>query len=459
MSCRLAAVSKTVLFSRVANNVSARGKRVGIFAHRVELLDQISRTLDGFGVAHGRIDADTRRVSDHGVQVVSAATYSRRINSMPIFDVGIIDEAHHVKPDNTWHRCMMNSENAVWLGVTATPQRLDGTGLGQSFTTMVQGPGPRELIEAGYLSKYVAFAPPCRVDLSSLRTVAGDYNLSDLAQAVDVPSITGDAVAHYRKHLDGRPAIAFCVSVAHAQHVADHFRYAGYSAKSIDGSMDKQVRAEIMAEFRAGDLQVLTSCEIVSEGLDVPGVHGAILLRPTQSLGLYMQQVGRALRLCDGKDRAIILDHAGNTSRHGLPDDHREWSLEDRPKRKKGDGCETVKQCRSCYAAYSSDLSACPECGYAEPGSKPREIELREGELVEVTSRAEAMRRQGQASSLAELMAQGNSKHRALHILAARAQKEMLRNRVLELVPHINPQALFRMKPAELKELIAEIEQ
>jgi DNA repair protein RadD len=387
---------------------------------------------------------------------VSAATYSRRIGRMPVFDVGVIDEAHHVKPDNTWHDCMMHSEKAVWLGVTATPERLDGTGLGQSFTTMVQGPGPRELIDAGYLSKYVAFAPPCRVDLSSLRTTAGDYNLGDLAQAVDVPSITGDAVSHYRKHLEGRPAIAFCVSVAHAQHVAEHFRYAGYSAKSIDGSMDKQARAEIMAEFRAGELQVLTSCEIVSEGLDVPGVHGAILLRPTQSLGLYMQQVGRALRLCDGKDRAIILDHAGNTSRHGLPDAPRVWSLEDRPKRKKGEASDTIKQCRRCFAAYDPDLTACPECGYSEPGSKPREIEYRPGELVEVTSRAEVMRRQGQASSLAELMAQGNSRARAMHILAARERKQILRNRVRELVPHINEQALFRMTPSELKMLISD---
>jgi superfamily II DNA or RNA helicase len=173
-----------------------------------------------------------------------------------------------------------------------------------------------------------------------------------------------------------------------------------------------------MDEFRAGRLHVLSSCELISEGLDVPGIHGVILLRPTKSLGLYMQQVGRALRPFEGKEAAIILDHVGNIAMHGLPSKEHHWSLDGRKKRKKGELEETIKQCPQCYAAYESELKVCPECGFFEQpveGSAEKEIEFYEGELVEVVESApltkwQKKEQEDRAVTYKELLALGKSR-------------------------------------------------
>ena len=224
------------------------------------------------------------------------------------------------------------------LGVTATPERLDGRGLGEAFDTMVVGPSVRELIEGGYLAPFKYLAPPTRIDLSRVRTTAGDRRVNELADAMDQSIITGDCIEHYRAHTSdgGRTAIAFCVTVSHAEHVAAAFRAAGITAASIDGRMDRQRRDTLLDGLRRGELKILSSCELISEGFDAPSVGGAILLRPTQSLGLYVQQVGRCLRVKPDGSPAIILDHVGNVRRHGLPDAERRWSLDARPGRERG---------------------------------------------------------------------------------------------------------------------------
>ena len=167
---------KTVMFSYIASRAAQRGKSVGIFAHRAELLKQISDTLAKFNVPHGIIAAGRTFVPRQSVYVISAQTYASRVDRMPVFDLGIVDEAHHCTDGSTWGKCMARSPAAKWIGVTATPERLDGRGLAESFDSMVLGPSVRQLIDLGALADYRLFAPP-GVDLTGVHTSANSPRL------------------------------------------------------------------------------------------------------------------------------------------------------------------------------------------------------------------------------------------------------------------------------------------
>lgn len=422
---------KTVCFSYMAGAAKGKGLRVWILAHRVELLEQISRTLREFNVAHGMIAPGFLGDRRQQVQVASVFTLARRLDRYEAPDLIIVDEAHHAISTSTWGKVIKAYPDARLLGVTATPIRLSGEGLGDLFECMVQGPTVRELIEQGSLAPYRLFAP-AGVDLSGVHSKMGDFVRGELATAMNKPSITGDAVAHYRKLADGKRAVAFCVSVEHAETVAAQFREAGIPAASIDGGMDKVLRQSVLKSFTAGDLRVLTSCDLISEGFDVPAIEVAILLRPTQSLGLYLQQVGRALRTFAGKSEAIILDHAGNVSRHGLPDDERIWSLDGSIRKKRAKPSEVpAKTCPKCFATVASAATHCL-CGH-EFEVQAREVEQVEGALQEVDvvqARLEARKAQGQAQSEQDLVELGRSRGMkrpelwARHVLRARHAKE-----------------------------------
>jgi len=422
---------KTVCFSYMAGRAVDKGLRVWILAHRVELLDQISKTLTAFGVPHGMIAPGYMGDRRKPVQVASVFTLARRLDRYDAPDLIIVDEAHHAISESTWGRVITAFPAAKLLGVTATPIRLSGEGLGDLFQSMVVGPSMRDLIEQGALSPYRLFAP-AGVDLSGVHSRMGDFVRGEIERAMDKPSITGDAVKHYQRLAPGRRAVAFCVSVEHAVHVAEQFRAAGISAQAIDGGMDRTLRASVLSEFSAGRIQVLASCDLISEGFDVPAIEAAILLRPTQSLGLYLQQVGRALRTFPGKDEAIILDHAGNVARHGLPDEDRVWSLEGAPKKKGEKKSEVpVKTCGSCFATVHSAATHCA-CGFEFPVVK-REVEHVEGDLQEIdlaTAVRQRRQEQGRAQSEADLVAIGRSRGMkrpelwARHVLRARAAKQ-----------------------------------
>lgn len=378
---------KTVVFSHVAANAAARCGRVLILVHRQELLRQTSATLTRFDVTHGLI-APRHPATDHPVQIASVQTLVRRLARMTWTPTLIVvDEAHHATRTTGHGKVLAYWPDARVLGVTATPARLDGQGLGTVaggfFERLVLGPSVADLVSQGFLSRPVVFAPPTAVDLSGVRTRGGDFAAEALAAAVDRPAITGDAVDHYRRHCQGAPAIAFCASVAHAEHVAEAFRLEGFQAASIDGKLNDLDRAARIADLGSGALHVLTSCDIISEGTDIPVVGAALLLRPTQSLGLYLQQVGRALRPYPGKDRAVILDHVGNCRRHGLPDDDRAWTLEGR-KRRATDTAPPVaiRQCSACYTVHRP-APACPSCGFVYP-VQHRVVAEVAGDLAEV---------------------------------------------------------------------------
>lgn len=385
---------KTVIFSDIAAKVSAKGKRIMILVHREELLDQVSNTLRDFSVHHSYIAAARSYERRFPVHVASVFTLAKRVDKVEAPDLIIIDEAHHAIMGSTWGKVLAAFPKALRLGVTATPQRLSGEGLNDLFDTMIVGPGVAELIADGSLSKYEMYAPSM-VDLSDVHSRMGDYAKEELAAAMDKSAITGNAVQEYRKRAHGKRAVAFCVNLNHAEHVAAQFRAAGYRSARIDGNMDRIERRQMVRNFSAGNVDVLTSCDLISEGFDLPAIEVAILLRPTQSLAVYLQQCGRALRTHPGKEFALLLDHAGNFMRHGLVDEEREWSLEGRKRKKRSKEDEEIaikiKQCPRCYYV-SKPAPQCPNCGHVY--TTGRKIEEREGELQKVTpAMAEAMRR------------------------------------------------------------------
>jgi DNA repair protein RadD len=438
---------KTCMFSYLTSRLLESRKRVVIMAHREELLDQISRTLSDFNVRHGMIAAHAlydRRLLAH---VASVQTLARRLERVAVPDYAIIDEAHHAVAASMYGKIIARwrqaNPNLRVIGVTATPERLSGEGLGETFDEMILGPTTRELIDLGALSDYRLFAPKVAVDLSAVSVRAGDYAKGELGAALDKPAIIGSAVGEYRKLCDGLPAVAFCVSIEHAAHTAEQFRAAGYRSASIDGKMDKAERRQVVQDFGAGRLNVLTSCDLINEGFDVPGIVVAILLRPTQSLALYLQQVGRALRTAPGQDAAIILDHVLNANRHGLPDDPREWSLIGRDaKRKSATDNVACRQCLpyevrpgmtvgGCYAVSPASAAKCRECGVPFQ-VKARTVEEVEGTLSEVEvarMRRQAAREQAAAQTLEDLIALGaargfkNPAGWARHVYAAREAK------------------------------------
>lgn len=376
---------KTVIFSYIAAGMARNNKRILIVAHRRELLKQISNALKKVGVAHAVMAGGYRGVPTANVVVASVFTLVKRIKGMQPFDLIIGDEAHHFTPDSSWGKVVIGFPRARVLGVTATPERLDGKGLGQMFDDMVMGPTVAELTAQGFLSHAIVYAPSAP-DLNGVGTRMGDYVQKQLEAAMVKTVITGSAVKHYGKYAPGKKAIAFCVSVRHAKDVAAEFREAGYTASHIDGGMNEEERDGVLKAFEEGRVQVLTSCDLVSEGFDLPAVEVAILLRPTKSLGLYLQQCGRAIRPHPDKEKTIILDHAGNTARHGFIDDDREWTLADGfvQGRGKGDKAETVRTCTACFAMHKPSPT-CPVCGYVYP-VKPRMVKHIDGDLV-VTSR------------------------------------------------------------------------
>ena len=259
---------------------------------------------------------------------------------------------------------------------------MQGYGLGDLFTRFVeQSMSIKELIKAGYLSPVRVYAPSM-IDVSDIKLQAGDYNQKELEFAASSDRIVGDAVEYYKALAPGRPAIAFCVSVKHAILTAKRFRDKGVDAAYICGTQNKITRRILISALSSGKIKVLTSCDLISEGLDVPVVSCGIMLRPTHSLALALQQMGRILRPSPGKTDAIILDHAGNCLRHGMPQQDRVWTLDKRTKHGPSVRDEidvNVRQCPICYFVHETAAS-CTGCGY-EYQPEDRVITKAEGKL------------------------------------------------------------------------------
>lgn len=402
-------MGKTAITVFMMGRAAAQGKRAYFLVHQNELLSQTSKALWRQQLEHGMIASGKAR-STLPAQVASVQTLVRRMDQYKEPDLLIIDEAHRAAA-KTYQTIIERWPNARVIGLTATPQRTDGKPLDVMFDTLVLGPTIRELMDAGYLCDYEIYAPPIGIDVSTVKRKMGDFDNKELEAVVDKKSITGSAVGHYKAHASGKRCVVMCVSIKHAEHVAEQYQAAGVSSGVIEGTMTGQQRDKMLADFAAGRLMVICNVQLLVEGVDIPAIEVVQWLRPTQSLVVWMQGNGRGLRPADNKTGLIIFDHVGNCLRHGLPDDDREWSLEGKEKGKKKAAADEVKikQCGSCYAVFRPGPQACPHCGAPVAGQQ-RELEVVDGELQKVDKlaiRKEQQREQGKARSMDDLVALG----------------------------------------------------
>lgn len=416
---------KTVCFTVAAGSAVGRGARTAVIVHRQELVMQTSMTLAKAGLRHALIcPRDVRgaiikrhlyELGDCFVEnencdtllwVASIQTLARRLARYS-FDFIIFDEAHHCVAGQ-WLNLIKAVPNAKIMGVTATPERLDGKGLGVVFEDMVVGPQPRWLIDNGFLAQPVvrsfeASDIETYRELDSVRIKGHDFDQEQVDAILERAFVYGDAVSTYRKYGQGAPYIAFLPTVARAGAFAEQLRNDGWNAVSVDGMTDDAVRRNAIRDLGLGKINVLTNCCLIDEGVDVPVVMGAILLRKDKSLTRYLQSVGRAGRIAPRKTHSNIHDHVGNWIMHSLPDANREWSLDGRKARKKSEvSGPSLKTCSSCYAVFPGNLRECPECGWQVPLTERTEMLQISGELVEITrehtEQAEFERRQREAA-------------------------------------------------------------
>jgi superfamily II DNA or RNA helicase len=422
---------KTMLTVHMLREAALKGKRCWFIVHRRELLKQSLLAFSSQGVKAGVIGAGWLAEPKHAIQVCGIGALPNRMRHYQPPDLVVWDESHHCNA-KSWATVKRQLSGAYHVGLTATPERLDGKGLGEHFSKIIHGPSVKELIADGFLSPYRLYSTP-GIDTRGLRSVAGDYSKKQLGLVADKPTITGDAVNHYVRLAGGKQAVVFAVSIEHSKHIVAQFQAQGISALHIDGETSATERDRGMERFKSRGVQVLCNVDLFGEGVDVPGIECAILLRPTQSLGLYLQQVGRALRTAPGKTEAIILDHAGNAGRHGLPDDARGWNLAGHAGGTKRDQEQKihVRICPKCFAAQAPGPSVCQFCGTAF-NKTPREIQQAEGELQEVirmAAKVAARKEVGRARTESELVALGQSRGYknpqwwAQSILAARGFK------------------------------------
>lgn len=294
--------------------------------------------LTDLGVVPGLIAPGATPSAGVDVFVASIQTAIRR--QLPE-DIGlcIVDEAHH-SPAPGYRRLAAMLPRARLLGVTATPARLDGKGLGIHagglFDDLVLGPTVRELTPAWLCPARIFADPAGTLSLEGVRVVAGDYHPGELAEIVTAADLIGSAVRQYARRAAHQPAVAFCPTVAHAEAAAAEFRTQGYRAACIHGGLRTAERDRLIAAFGSGELELLTSCEILGEGVDVPEIRCVILLRPTMSLTVHLQQIGRGLRPAAGKECLMVLDLVGNCLVHGPPDEPRRWTLDRAPRGEAG---------------------------------------------------------------------------------------------------------------------------
>lgn len=449
MPCRS---GKTYTFSAIAKGAAERGNNVNIMAHRKELIFQASNSLASLGVFHRLVAPSNKRSalikqhnekflrpyinSDANVAMSSIQTLSRRLPWLDQFRpaLHIPDECHR-SLSISYVKVFESSPYARILGVTATPCRGDGKPLGDIYQAMVIGPTHAELQALGNLLPAKVFAPPVKADFSKVGRKNGDLDADQLAELMDQPEITDDAVKRYMANCPHEPGIVYCCNRKHAAHVAKQFQEAGVKAFTIDGTMDDHERDRLINGQADGSVELLVSVDLISEGTDLVCAKVAILLRRTDSLALYIQQTNRVLTPGEGKDCGLIHDHVNNVYTHGMPDEYREWSLDGEMKKrsegKPGEEGPKLTQCPQCYHVHPP-ADVCSECGYkyeakrwAPPKHSDEELQEVKAEQVEA-ERAAARREQARARSLEDLVAAGMSTGRAKHILAARAEKEAL---------------------------------
>jgi DNA repair protein RadD len=387
---------KTVTFSSIAID-KAFGEKLptAIMVHRKELVQQISLTLAEQEIAHNIIAPKPVILGIVGAQrqllkkqyydyngiitVLSVDTLNARIlrhqNWAKSIKLWIVDEAAHLLKGNKWGRAVEYFPNAIGLGVTATPERLDKRGLGSHadgvFDVMVEGPNTKWMIDQGHLCNYRIVVPASdyRDHLKESSSDA-DFTREAMIFASEQSHIVGDVVENYKKFANGKQAIVFASDIGAARRMEKKFLDAGVKAKTLTGDTPDGERLQSLIEYRERKIQVLINVDLFDEGLDVPGIECVIMGRPTKSLGKYLQMIGRGLRPAPGKPFLILIDHVGNVKDHGLPDSRRIWTL-DRIIRKKKK-VNLLRFCKNptCNAPFDRLLTECPYCGLKDEPQK-----------------------------------------------------------------------------------------
>jgi superfamily II DNA or RNA helicase len=322
---------KTTVFSEIVRRARLKGKKVLIVVHRKELVEQIAERLSHFQVAVGIISGTIQPDVEKEVQVATIQTLSKR--DYPQADIVIIDECHHAKAA-TYKKLWEIYPEARFLGVTATPIRMSGEGFSDLFDTLISTGQLSDFVKAGYLVKVrhiVGITP----DLSSLKIKMNDYAQDELGELMQNENLMADLVESYQRKANGKKIIVFAVNIEHSKQIVENYRKAGIQAEHIDANTPKKERECILQLFREGRIKVLSNVDIVSEGFDVPDCEAVQLARPTKSLGLYLQQVGRCMRPSENKSEGIVLDNAGLWLEHGFCQQDRVWTLEGNKKRKR----------------------------------------------------------------------------------------------------------------------------
>ena len=374
-----------------------------VLTHRQELKQQHEQLLRDLAVDNAR--------------VAMILTEANRLSQYPKPALIVTDEAH-LSRSNSWVK-VIDYYDTFTTGFSATPCRMDGKPLGDIYDTLIEGVDVRWLIEHHRLAPYEYYAPTL-VDTSGLRTLAGDYVVSDLEQLMNERAIYGNVIETYRKFAPGERTIAYCVSVTHARATAEAFNSVGIRAEAVSAGTPSERRRRIMEDFRCGQITVLCNVGIISEGISIDEVSCCLLLRPTESVALGIQQMMRCMRYLPGKT-AKIIDCVGNYTRVGLPTDDREWSLS-KPISKRGltdrNGNFYIRSCPECFMTFAT-APKCPFCGTEYP-LHPREIRAKqEIELQRITEEeaarvSEAKKKsrieQGRATSFEELIKLGKQR-------------------------------------------------
>ena len=403
---------KSVLFTNIAQDGHQQGMVECVIAHRNELVGQLSMHLARRGIPH-RIIASRQAVRqitkehrdelgrsfvnpDAACSVVSVDTLIARKEQLFAWAVQVrrwtIDEAHHVLRENKWGKAVAMFPNAYGLGVTATPSRADGMGLGAHhdgvFHDMILGPSMRDLIDMGALCDYEIAVPESDFEIDETKIAAsGDWSVKRMREASKRSHIVGDVVTEYQRCAPGKRAICFATDVETAGEIAARFNEAGITAASVSAKTPTDTRNEYIRRFRNGNITVLVNVDLFGEGFDVPAVEVVIMARPTASLAVYLQQFGRALRPLEGKPYGLVIDHVSNWKRHGFPDKLHIWTLDRRDKRAKREPDPDdipLTNCRECTRPYERVYSACPYCGHqpVAAGGGGRDIEKVDGDLM-----------------------------------------------------------------------------
>ncbi len=350
-------------------------------AHRKELIDQAAERLEAHGLRIGIVMSGYASDPDAQVQVASIQTLIRR--DKPHAKLIIVDECHHAAAD-TYQRVLDEYPGAAVVGLTATPFRLDGRGLGDLFGGLVVAAWADELCDSGFLHKPRVWASKAP-DLRGIRVVAGDYSLGALAERSNTAELNADIIQTWQKHAAGRRTVAFAVDIAHSRAITEAFCEVGVAAEHLDGNTSRTERGEILHRLRTGQTQVVSNCMVLTEGWDLPALECAIIARPTASLNLHLQMIGRVMRACDGKDGAIVLDHAGNHHVHGLVTHRLNYTLSD----EKVGFSEPLglRRCGNCGLLFETSEPCCPECGWVpvstDSGQRRQSAVHGQGELTE----------------------------------------------------------------------------